>query len=93
LLGRSAPSDVRADVARVIAQTPVTVSCVAPGRIVTPLWRQSDPSVDAEYIPKAPVRRLGLPEDIAKAVRYPASPAADAVTVTVVDVNGGTFCN
>jgi 3-oxoacyl-[acyl-carrier protein] reductase len=76
-----------------LAQTPVTVNCVAPGRIVTPLSRQYDPSVDAEYIPKVPVRRLGLPEDIANAVRFLASPDADAVTGTVVDVNGGTFCN
>lgn len=73
--------------------TPVTVNCVAPGRIVTPLSRQYDPSVDLDYIPKVPVRRLGLPEDIANAVRFLASPGADAITGTVVDVNGGVFCN
>jgi 3-oxoacyl-[acyl-carrier protein] reductase len=76
-----------------LAGTPVTVNCVAPGRIVTPLSRQYDPSVDREYIPKVPVRRLGLPEDIANAVRFLASPDADAITGTVIDVNGGVFCN
>lgn len=73
--------------------TSVTVNCVAPGRIITPLSRQYDPSVDREYIPKVPVRRLGLPEDIASAVTFLASPEARGITGTVIDVNGGTFCN
>jgi len=76
-----------------LAGTSVTVNCVAPGRIVTPLSQQHDPSVDREYITKVPVRRLGLPEDIANAIRFLCSDAADAITGTVVDVNGGTFCN
>jgi 3-oxoacyl-[acyl-carrier protein] reductase len=66
---------------------------VAPGRIVTPLSRLYDPAVDREYIPKVPMRRLGLPEDIANAVRFLASANADSITGTVLDVNGGTFCN
>ena len=73
--------------------TSVTVNCVAPGRIITPLSRQYDPSVDREYILKVPVRRLGLPEDIANAVSFLASPEARDITGTVIDVNGGTFCN
>ncbi len=76
-----------------LASTNVTVNCVAPGRIVTPLSRQYDPSVDAEYIPRVPMRRLGLPEDIANAVCFLASPEAEGITGTVIDVNGGTFCN
>lgn len=71
----------------------VTVNCVAPGRIVTPLTQQYDPSVDAEYIPRVPMRRLGAPEDIANAVRFLVSPEAASITGTVIDVNGGTFCN
>ncbi len=76
-----------------LASTNVTVNCVAPGRIVTPLSREYAPSVDAEYIPRVPMRRLGLPEDIANAVRFLASPEAQGITGTVFDVNGGTFCN
>jgi 3-oxoacyl-[acyl-carrier protein] reductase len=76
-----------------LAGTEVTANCVAPGRIITPLSRQYDPSVDRDYIPKVPVRRLGLPEDIANAVRFLASPDADTITGTVIDVNGGVFCN
>jgi 3-oxoacyl-[acyl-carrier protein] reductase len=73
--------------------TGLTVNCVAPGRIVTPLSQQYDPSVDREYIPRVPLRRLGQPEDIANAVSFLASRDADAITGTVIDVNGGTFCN
>lgn len=73
--------------------TGVTVNCVAPGRIITPLSRTHDPSVDREYLPKVPVRRLGLPEDIANAVAFLASAEARGITGTVIDVNGGTFCN
>jgi 3-oxoacyl-[acyl-carrier protein] reductase len=76
-----------------LAGSGITVNCVAPGRIVTPLSREYDPSVDRDYIPKVPVRRLGQPEDIARAVGFLASRATDAITGTVVDVNGGTFCN
>jgi 3-oxoacyl-[acyl-carrier protein] reductase len=76
-----------------LAGSRITVNCVAPGRIVTPLSREYDPSVDRDYIPKVPVRRLGQPEDIARAVGFLASRAADAISGTVLDVNGGTFCN
>lgn len=76
-----------------LAGTSVTVNCVAPGRIVTPMTRQFDPTVDRDYLPKVPVRRLGLPRDIANAFRFLASPESAAITGTVIDVNGGTFCN
>ncbi|WP_028223409.1 SDR family NAD(P)-dependent oxidoreductase [Paraburkholderia oxyphila] len=76
-----------------LAGTAVTVNCVAPGRIVTPLSSQADPSIDREYIARVPVRRLGLPEDIANAVRFLVSADASGITGTVIDVNGGTFCN
>jgi 3-oxoacyl-[acyl-carrier protein] reductase len=76
-----------------LAGSGITVNCVAPGRIVTPLSREYDPSVDRDYIPKVPVRRLGQPEDVARAVGFLASNVAGAITGTVVDVNGGTFCN
>lgn len=76
-----------------LAGSRITVNCVAPGRIVTPLSREYDPSVDRDYIPKVPVRRLGQPDDIARAVGFLASRAADAISGTVLDVNGGTFCN
>jgi 3-oxoacyl-[acyl-carrier protein] reductase len=76
-----------------LAGSGITVNCVAPGRIVTPLSREYDPSVDRDYIPKVPVRRLGQPEDIARAVGFLASNATGAITGTVIDVNGGTFCN
>ena len=60
---------------------------------MTPLWRDYDPSVDATYIPRAPMRRLGLPQDIANAVRFRTTPEARAIARTVVDVNGGAFSN
>jgi NAD(P)-dependent dehydrogenase (short-subunit alcohol dehydrogenase family) len=36
-----------------------------------------------------PLRRKGLPEDIAAAVAYLASPDADYVTGQIISINGG----
>ncbi|WP_084688643.1 SDR family oxidoreductase [Paraburkholderia oxyphila] len=51
------------------------------------------PSIDCEYIARVPVRRLGLSEDIANAVRFLVSADASGITGTVIDVKGGTFCD
>ena len=42
---------------------------------------------------RTPMARLGTPEDIACAVLYLASPAADWVTGKVFEVDGGTVAS
>lgn len=71
------------------------VNCLLPGWIDTPFnapfWdHQSDPK-DAEdrLLATIPMRRQGLPEDVAGAVLFLASPASRYVTGTSLVVDGG----
>ena len=48
-----------------------------------------DPAFRAEVLSRIPLGRIGRPEDIAGAVVYLASPAADLVTGHTLLVDGG----
>jgi NAD(P)-dependent dehydrogenase (short-subunit alcohol dehydrogenase family) len=79
-------------VALELAEYGVTVNAVAPGPIETektaPSFRQLEP---LEYGPvrATPLRRIGVPEDIANAVLYLASDEANYITGTTLAVAGG----
>ena len=71
----------------------ITVNCVAPSRILTPLTLAAganDPGYFDRGIAMTAIGRLGLPTDIANAVGWLCSDRASAVTGDVIDVNGGT---
>ena len=73
--------------AREIATRGVTVNCVSPGIIATPM---SEGLFDKATIDKlVPLQRAGTPEDVAEAVAFLASDAASYITGQVVPVNGG----
>jgi 3-oxoacyl-[acyl-carrier protein] reductase len=67
------------------------VNCVAPGFIDTDMTRALSGEQRAALLAQIPLGRLGLPEDVASAVAYLASPAAAYVTGTVLHVNGGMY--
>ncbi len=79
-------------IAKEIASRGVTVNAVAPGFITTDMTDILPEKVKAEVKEHIPVRRLGVPEDIADLVTYLASPSASYLTGQVIAVDGGMTC-
>ena len=78
-------------IAREYARRNIQVNAVAPGFIDTAM-SQAIPQKDREFLIKQiPMERLGSPEDVAAAVLFLASPAADYITGQVLNVNGGMY--
>ena len=67
----------------------VTVNCVAPGFIATPMTDKLNDDQKAAINVKIPAGRMGTPEEIAAAVLYLASNEAGYVTGATLHVNGG----
>ncbi len=75
--------------AREYASRAVTVNAVAPGFIDTAMTQGLSPEVKDALQKQIPLGRLGLPSDIAAAVRFLVSDAASYITGQVLHVNGG----
>lgn len=69
----------------------VTVNAVVPGFIQKDAGahRAIDPAVLAQQAARIPVGRIGLPDDVAAAVRFLVSPAAGYITGQALHVDGG----
>jgi 3-oxoacyl-[acyl-carrier protein] reductase len=69
----------------------ITVNCVAPGAIETERTRAEAADYGATWARLTPMRRAGMPSDVAEAVLWLASPAARFVTGQTLMVDGGLF--
>jgi 3-oxoacyl-[acyl-carrier protein] reductase len=75
--------------AQEVASRGITVNCIAPGFIVSPMTDELKDAQKEALLGKIPAGRLGSPEDVAAAVVYLASAEASYVTGQTLHVNGG----
>ncbi len=67
----------------------VRVNCLAPGWIKTAWGEGASNSWQERVRKETPLKRWGLPEDVAAAACWLASPAAEFITGQIIRVNGG----
>jgi 3-oxoacyl-[acyl-carrier protein] reductase len=75
--------------AQELATRGVTVNCIAPGFIATPMTDVLNEKQKETILTRIPAGRMGSPQDIAAAVAYLASDEAGYVTGQTIHVNGG----
>ena len=75
--------------AQEVASRNITVTCIAPGFIATPMTDVLNDRQREGILAKVPMARLGTPEDIAAAAVYLASDEAAYVTGQTLHINGG----
>jgi 3-oxoacyl-[acyl-carrier protein] reductase len=79
--------------ARELAPRGITVNAVAPGFIQTAMTDRIPEDIKKKMLEQIPLARLGRPEDVAAAVLFLVSGAADYITGQVINVNGGMLMN
>jgi 3-oxoacyl-[acyl-carrier protein] reductase len=72
-----------------LATRNITINCVAPGLIASPMIEQISASHREQLEKSIPVGRVGKPEEVAAAVGFLASSEASYITGHVLHVNGG----
>jgi len=72
-----------------LAQSGVTVNCVAPAAVRTPIFEQMTPEFIAFMESKIPMGRFGTVDEIAAMVAWLASEEASFCTAAVFDQSGG----
>lgn len=75
--------------AKELASRGITVNAVAPGFIATDMTAVLSEQVKHELSTQIPLGRLGTPEDVAGAVVFLASGAANYITGQTINVDGG----
>jgi len=75
--------------ARESAVKKITVNCIAPGYIRTEMVEKVPANVLEQIISNIPMKRLGMPEEIARAVVFLADEDAGFITGETISINGG----
>ena len=77
--------------AREVGSRGITVNAVAPGFITTAMTDALPEDVRKAYLELIPLKKFGLPKDVANAVRFLLSDEGAYITGQVVSVNGGMY--
>ena len=75
--------------AREVAPSGITVNCIAPGVIDTPMNKGFDEETMEALKEETPVGRIGTPEEIAKTILFFADDNSGFITGQVLGVDGG----
>lgn len=75
--------------AKELGPSGITVNCIEPGVIATPMNAQLDEETMQALIDETPLMRIGTPSDVADAVRFFASDTASFITGQILGVDGG----
>jgi 3-oxoacyl-[acyl-carrier protein] reductase len=76
-------------IVREVAKKGITANCVAPGFIITEMTNVLPDAVKEAALAIIPAKKLGTPEDVAKAVAFLASDDAGYINGQVLHVDGG----
>jgi len=72
-----------------LASSGITVNCVAPGAIMTPMLETVPGELRAKFIERIPLGRFGTPDDVAAAHLFFCSDDAAYITGQVLFIDGG----
>ncbi len=76
-----------------LATRNITVNCIAPGFIETPMTEKLDDTRKDIIISSIPANRIGTPKDLSSAVIFLASQESSYITGQTIHINGGLYMN
>lgn len=71
----------------------ITVNCIAPGFVDTPMTQNLSDKIKEAINTRIPIGRIGAPEEIAAAVLFLASCESSYITGATLNINGGMLMN
>jgi len=76
-----------------VATRNITVNCIAPGFIETPMTEKLDDNRKDAILNSIPMNRIGTPEDLSSAIIFLASKESSYITGQTIHINGGLYMN
>ena len=76
-----------------IATRNITVNCIAPGFIETPMTEKLDDKRKDAILNSIPMNRIGKPKDLSSAIIFLASQESSYITGQTIHINGGLYMN
>lgn len=72
-----------------VASRGITVNCIAPGFIESPMTQALSEEQKSLMLKKIPVGKVGIPQDVARCVAFLTSDKASFITGSTININGG----